>query len=521
MPTPPFDPRQQTRARLAAKRVKAVPVAGTDSATIDRINELARTARTLWYGLLSYLAFVGVTVLGVKDADFFITERQTQLPLVNVSIPTNLFFIFAPILGAAFYTYLHHHLMKLWVALADQPEPQTGPSLSDLLLPWIVIDLVLDLRPGPPRNPQPLRRMAVAATILLVFAATPAILTGFWWRSMPAHDGWMTVGACGVALLLTLFVSVQSGFKLWDCTRSPVKLRKWLWASPANAGWLLLLALLTTFGWFKTAGDFDSFSTHFALQKADPSEAWWHQDTAFGALLNFPAEADLQNVVFVEKPADWRDFQTARTAYRDGWCKTQNLEREVCGPVPSLIAKIPDNEPYQPDRRLDWCRETYGPYSVPNPEPTDLAKTCTAHFAKRDDQFRADWETERTSARASLPKRDLSRRDLRRANLSGAQMAGANLSFAQMAGADLRFAQMAGADLRFAQMAGADLRGAQMEGAVLWRAQMEGAVLRGAQMAGADFSYAQLEGADFSYAQMEGADLRGAQMEGQTSATPI
>ena len=55
---------------------------------IDRINEISSYARTSWLGLMAYLAFVFITLLGVQDADFFVPARQTQLPLVNVAIPT-------------------------------------------------------------------------------------------------------------------------------------------------------------------------------------------------------------------------------------------------------------------------------------------------------------------------------------------------------------------------------------------------------------------------------------------------
>ena len=58
-------------------------------------------ARTSWIALLGYLAFIGVTLLAVEDADFFVPSRQTQLSLVNVSIPTASFFIFAPIVASS------------------------------------------------------------------------------------------------------------------------------------------------------------------------------------------------------------------------------------------------------------------------------------------------------------------------------------------------------------------------------------------------------------------------------------
>jgi hypothetical protein len=48
------------------------------AAQIARINEISGLARTAWFSLLGYLVFVGITLLGVEDADFFVPSRQTQ-----------------------------------------------------------------------------------------------------------------------------------------------------------------------------------------------------------------------------------------------------------------------------------------------------------------------------------------------------------------------------------------------------------------------------------------------------------
>jgi hypothetical protein len=116
------------RATDARSRRSPTPVGTTgpappdDPRAADRpSNQISAIARTSWLALLGYLAFIGVTLLGVEDADFFVPARQTDLPLVNVAIPTFSFFLFAPILGAALYAYLHIHLLKLWDAIAAAP----------------------------------------------------------------------------------------------------------------------------------------------------------------------------------------------------------------------------------------------------------------------------------------------------------------------------------------------------------------------------------------------------------------
>ena len=42
--------------------------------------------------LLGYLAFIGISLLAVEDADFFVETRRIDLPLVGVTIPTYWFF---------------------------------------------------------------------------------------------------------------------------------------------------------------------------------------------------------------------------------------------------------------------------------------------------------------------------------------------------------------------------------------------------------------------------------------------
>ena len=114
------------------------PPSPADPAAIERINELSRLARTNWFTLLAYLAFVGVSLLAVEDADFFVPSRQTDLPLIGVSIPTARFFLAAPLLGAALYVYLHIHLTKLWEALAAARRAHGGDALAHRVYPWLV-----------------------------------------------------------------------------------------------------------------------------------------------------------------------------------------------------------------------------------------------------------------------------------------------------------------------------------------------------------------------------------------------
>jgi hypothetical protein len=149
---------------------------------VDRINELSQIARTSWLALLAFLAYIGITLLAVEDADFFVPTRQTELPLVGISIPTLSFFLFAPPLAAALSVYLHIHLLKLWDALAEAPPEIDGRPLGEHVHPWLVNDFALGLKSAAALRPRPLREIGNAASCVLVWAAGPLVLALFWWR---------------------------------------------------------------------------------------------------------------------------------------------------------------------------------------------------------------------------------------------------------------------------------------------------------------------------------------------------
>ncbi|MEM8555757.1 MAG: pentapeptide repeat-containing protein, partial [Pseudomonadota bacterium] len=507
----------------------------TDDLKIARVNALTRSGRANWFGLLAYLAFTMVTLLGVQDADFFIAARETQLPLIGVSIPTGAFFIAAPILGAALHIYLHLFVRKSTKALMDAPPEHNGERLETHVLPWLLNDLILRWRGVAEKRP--LDGIATVTAILLIWIAGPFVLGYAWWRSWPAHDPVMSYTALG-CFLAASYASLASGFQMLDdlkiCTVGRERIEP-LW---------LIIVMLTP-------------SAYPVLQST----------------LNTPAQ--LSGVAFSSLPPEIADHDTARAMYREEWCRRQGLTKLTCGPVPGG-----ESFPKLPEFRAAWCSH--------RGIETDQ---CTEHFAGLDRQFDRDWTQLRSARIKALPKSDLSGRDLRgaqldsadltgvrfsakepfwpwqsaqpanleganligarlegawftcdenslrEATLSGASEAelqkcksraaklqyliasnsnlkGANLSLVGLEGADLSYARLEGADLSYARLEGADLVEARLEGADLKRARLEGADLVGATLEGADLFEARLEGADLFGATLEGADLRRARLEG-------
>jgi hypothetical protein len=175
---------------------------------------------------------------------------QTELPIVGISIPTFSFFLFAPPLAAALYIYLHIHLLKLWDVLATAPPQISGGALADHIHPWLANDLFLSLRDDNAARARPLRRLSNLASRLLVWVFGPFVLFGFWWRSMPAHDEWLTL-FLGLCLLVASYAGLSSW---WSTTAAARRPHRRPWPKPWRGRWRRPLGLMVAVAVLPRAG---------------------------------------------------------------------------------------------------------------------------------------------------------------------------------------------------------------------------------------------------------------------------
>lgn len=491
MPVPPAE---------SAERVKL----------IDRINELSHLARTAWFSLLFYLVFVGITLAGVEDADFFIPERQTALPLVGVQIPTASFFWAAPVLGAALYTYLHLFLIKLWDAHCD-----ARPSDSDPLYPWLVNDYALIRQGDETARARPLAWLTTLITILLVWVAGPFVLAYAWWRSMPAHNEWMTL-----LIAFCLGTTAMIGAGSWWHAETRLRPTRTLWLRAWHK-WLAVAGctLLVATSWLRTEGTLDHYAGRLQaylhgssnVATVQPLDTAWWSGMPFPALL---ARADLADVDFVNIPDDWRDSLTARKAYLVGWCAGRALNEADCAYIEGLrsFRSRPDAEG-QPLPPQAQAPDAAGPDLQLAGNLPDLARA-----------FEEDWQKERKARLSTLTARKFIGHDLREADFDRARLEGVDFTRARLVDAEFRQAQLEGAqlgradleagDFWQAQMVGAEIGGARLEGAYFGEASLKQAHLADAQLQGADFFRADLKEADLANANLEGAYLTNTNLEG-------
>jgi uncharacterized protein YjbI with pentapeptide repeats len=396
-------------------------------------------------------------------------------------------------------------LLKLWEALAEAPATWNKAPIGDSIRPWMIADYALSFRKDGPVRLRPLRRLANAVSGLLIFWAAPAVLAGFWWRSMPKHDEVLTVIFCGVPLCVSVYVGVASWLRLRRLSRGDATTLEW--RRPGKTGWTAFSSIVALAGWFTTEGTLEDYARRLGFE----NEAWWSA-TPFPWLL---VPAKLEGVVFVETPPDWKVFDEARQAFRLEACQAEGLTPTLCGKFYESDSATVTN---LKDLREDWCAQSFRAVARPS------ATFCSDYFSGLDERLLYQWGKERKEQLARLQRRDLTRLDLRRANLRGAVLDSANLTAARLEEADLTLARLEGADLRQARLEGAELREARLEGAILLvarlkgadltRARFEGANLIGASLEAAKLYLARLEGANLTFASLQGTDLNSARLEG-------
>ncbi len=180
---------------------------------LAQIEKISQNARTTWFALLALLVFVGVTLMGHKDADFFAYGAATTLPIVGIDVPPTAFFLAAPILTAALYCYLHIYLLGLWDALGDIEQEPGAPPLADRIVPTVFTITALWYRSFARRDgamaPRVLGTWTVLLAYLLVWGFGIIVLGWTWWRTMPAHEPLITL-VSGLCLWAAAFVEARS-----------------------------------------------------------------------------------------------------------------------------------------------------------------------------------------------------------------------------------------------------------------------------------------------------------------------
>lgn len=437
--------KQQLRL-LEKRRPRLTVVESMNKARLDqankRISQISGLAKVSWYALLGYLTYIFVTLLTVVDSDFFVPTQDVYLPIINVSIPALSLFWVAPSLGAALYINLHQQLSNLWEALSAARHAFGGELVRKSVYPWLVNDFALTYGRRMTAAPRPLDWLTKPLTGFLIWLAGPLVLFLYWWRSMVAHDIWLTLFA-GIALLGSLYVGLTTWHDFYRKAEGRNRTDCWRFRNQILV--IFLAALFTGIGVLRTAGtpvSFGQFSNMIPVSKAN-----------------------LSDIDLIPRPSDWRPHDAARTIFRESWCKRIGMAPEICGQVGSRVDKEPR---FRYNLRQDWCREH---------PPLEAGSGCEEWFRENERRFLVDWRNERVSYLRSLPQLTLNGVDLRYANLQRTFMPRAFLKGAQLDGARLWETNLERAEMQSASFRMADFWGTWID-ANLEYANLDGSIFR-------------------------------------------
>lgn len=197
------------------------PVKARIAERVARIEKVAAAAKSNWFWFFGILGYAALTLMGMKDADFFTAGKTTTLPILNFDVNILSFMYMAPLLIAVVFAYLHGLIEQAWEDLALLPVQDDGLPISARLPGWLVIEAALYVRAwrqghgasGPVRK-TPLGFIGVLAMGVLVWGAAPFVLGWFWLRVLVLHD--LVMGLIlGGAFWFGVAVSWMSLSGLW------------------------------------------------------------------------------------------------------------------------------------------------------------------------------------------------------------------------------------------------------------------------------------------------------------------
>ena len=440
--------------------------------TLRTIEEAAKNARKLLFGLLLACVYSGLTIATTIDARLLTNSASSPLPIIGTEIPIAGFYWAAPVILLGVYLHLHLMLQHLWRLLATLPAVfPDGVPLDEKAYPWLLTGLVRMHVPRLRKDRPDFARLRALLAVVLAWWIVPVTMLLFWGRYLPRHD-WP-----GTSLHIALVVLAVTSALLFQLTA-----RRTL-RGEARDRLSLPTALKDVRSYKRAAAVLLTAAIMVGLSReAITGVPVDLVPRAFSAL-GYNVFANLREVQVSERPANY----------------TLIAEEERNGFVAGADLRLMDL------RNADATGAFF--------ENADLSLANLTNAILFDANLYAA-----TLFHANLTDADLTGANLTDADLIGADLTGANLEDAVLGDADLAGANLEGAVLTNANLGGvflgdADLTGANLEGAVLTSANLRGAVLRDADLTGANLEGAVLPDADLTGANLIGADLTGANLE--------
>ena len=112
---------------------------------IENIAEASKNARKIYFLYIGFLAYCALTVFSTTDRQIILNETA-HLPIVNLDVSLNGFFILAPIIAILVFLYFQLYLHRIKGLVTDLRDNYL-PIEKRRLYPWM-INIAEDPEPG-------------------------------------------------------------------------------------------------------------------------------------------------------------------------------------------------------------------------------------------------------------------------------------------------------------------------------------------------------------------------------------
>lgn len=112
---------------------------------IDNIAEASKNARSIYFVYIGFITYCALTVVGTTDRQLVLNETA-RLPIINMDVSINGFFILAPLLAIGIFIYFQLYLQRLNGLIRDL-RTNYAPIEKRRLYPWM-LNIAEDPEPG-------------------------------------------------------------------------------------------------------------------------------------------------------------------------------------------------------------------------------------------------------------------------------------------------------------------------------------------------------------------------------------
>jgi len=532
---------------------------------VGNITEASKNARKIYFLYIGFLAYCALTVVSTTDRQIILNETA-RLPIVNLDVSLNGFFILAPLLAIFVFVYLQLYLQRLSGLISDL-RTRYAPVEKRRLYPWMM-NIAEDPEPGRTgKLPGVLLGLSLwwsLPVVLILFAVWfvkkhdpfwsyvvglfpmvgTSVILCFWCygkRSSLLELIRKDLGKTVLAFTVLIFEIFLLCLVIPRASRGDIEELgvRWSWTCVNLSNEKLITEQNIEYEgiyWVDLRGVRleGANLTSAVLERADLREAHLEHARLVSAILN---DANLGGADLREASLSGADLQQADLGSADlqqcdltsAELQRANLRAADLQQAQLSLAKLHRADLTSADLKGADLRGSEG-LAVDT-----VRQAINWMFAFYDREFldtlgfppdHNDRVVENNLSEYDLAAANLNKANLRRVNLRGAYLMGADLQEANLSEADLRRTDLTAAHLQRSDLRGAQLQGvrffgadlqkakfgeeANLLGADLRNANLEGTVLQGANLVRAKLSGANLQEADLQGANLQWADLRGA-----------